>query len=157
MTSTWLAVLGAVARGVAQRRIRTQELRVLAAVLACERGALAGITFATIPRTRRWLRRMRRPAAVALGRASQERVLWALDVSARRGVGTCLTRALAAEALLPPSMHPALVIGVAPCRGASRLDAHAWVEVDGRVVVGEHALLANYRPLVVWQPPRPGA
>ena len=42
-------------------------------------------------------------------------------------VGTCLTRALAISALLPGSE---VVIGVDPSR-STKLDAHAWVEVDG--------------------------
>jgi hypothetical protein len=42
--------------------------------------------------------------------------------------GTCLTRALAISALLPGSE---VVIGADPSR-STRLDAHAWVEIDGR-------------------------
>lgn len=155
MKSKWLFYFGAVARGVVEGRIPARDLRVLTAVFACERAALCGITFATIPRTRRWLRRMGGVATIVLGREPQHRVLWALDAGTRHAVGTCLTRALAAEALLPASMQPALIIGVASGGRASRLDAHAWIEVDGQVVVGGPAPVARYRPHIVWQHARP--
>ncbi len=59
----------------------------------------------------------------------------------------CLARALAALLLLRRGGSPArLVLGVAPDAGCT-LRAHAWVESDGFIVVGdgEHE---EYRPLV---------
>ena len=51
------------------------------------------------------------------------------------GRNTCLVRAVAASALLARHGHEAsLRIGVER-RGADGLDAHAWVELDGRTVL----------------------
>jgi hypothetical protein len=102
---------------------------------------------------RRLLARAARPAPETA--ATQERVAWAIGV-ARRVVprATCLPQALAAEALLTQAGHSAdLRIGVTKTdRG--RLVAHAWVESEGRIVVGELLEgLAGYTPL----PPLPGA
>jgi len=67
-----------------------------------------------------------------------ERVRWAIGVARRVVPGaTCLPQALAAEALLARGGYPAeLHIGVMKT-AAGKLDAHAWVEHQGRIVVGE--------------------
>ncbi len=59
---------------------------------------------------------------------------------------TCLTQALAAQALLKRGGFPAhLRLGVG--RDAKgRFQAHAWVENDGRVIIGDSEL-ERYRPL----------
>ncbi len=81
--------------------------------------------------------------------ATAERVGAAVRAAARRLPGTtCLAEALAAEAMLrrrgiPSTRH----IGVrAPARGR-RLDAHAWLESDGTVIVGNTSDLDGYRVL----------
>jgi hypothetical protein len=59
---------------------------------------------------------------------------------------SCLTQALATQTLLRWRGIPAhLHIGVAK-DAAGRLEAHAWVESEGRVVIGGTAL-ARYTPL----------
>jgi hypothetical protein len=57
---------------------------------------------------------------------------------------TCLSQALATHILLVRSGYPAQVrIGVAKTdRG--RLEAHAWVEGDGQILVGDVAGLSRY-------------
>lgn len=84
-----------------------------------------------------------------------DRIAWAID-HARRVVprASCVPQALAAEALLTRAGLPAaLRIGVAKT-DQGRLEAHAWVESGGRIVVGElDEGLARYTPL----PPLPGA
>jgi transglutaminase superfamily protein len=58
---------------------------------------------------------------------------------------TCLTQSLTAQVLLGRHGHPVeLRLGVA--REAGRFDAHAWVECDGRVVVGD-ADVGRYTPV----------
>lgn len=67
-----------------------------------------------------------------------ERVRWAIGV-ARRVVpaATCLPQALAAESLLARGGHPGeLHIGVMKTI-SGKLEAHAWVEYRGRIVVGD--------------------
>lgn len=58
---------------------------------------------------------------------------------------TCLTKALAAIVLLERADQPAnLVIGVAKSQ-VGDLEAHAWVECQGRVILGgTHAELSRY-------------
>lgn len=66
-----------------------------------------------------------------------ERVAWAVKAASRRvPAATCLTQALAAQVLLRRrGLSPRLHIGVAKDENA-RLLAHAWVESEGRIVVG---------------------
>jgi hypothetical protein len=67
-----------------------------------------------------------------------ERVVWSIDVAARRiPRATCLTQAFAAALLLAANGHePVLRVGVAKNDDGS-LRAHAWVESDGRTVLGD--------------------
>ncbi len=65
------------------------------------------------------------------------KVVWAVSVACQFVPGSrCLAQALAAQALLARLRHPArLQIGVA--RGESRrLQVHAWLEDQGKVVIG---------------------
>lgn len=100
---------------------------------------------------RQLLARAARPTSVT--GVSQDRIRWAI-AAARRVVprADCLPQALAAEALLTQGGHPAeLRIGVIKS-DRDRLEAHAWVECGGRVVVGElREGLSRYTPL----PPLP--
>lgn len=76
-----------------------------------------------------------------------ERVMWAVDAASRRCSATCLEQALATEALLRRAGLPAqLCIGVAKAAG-DRLEAHAWVEQHGVVVVGAQEDLGRYTRL----------
>jgi hypothetical protein len=65
------------------------------------------------------------------------RIAWAVTVSSRYVPGaTCLTQALAAKLLLRRNRQPAVVrIGVARSE-AGKFEAHAWVESDGKIIVG---------------------
>lgn len=59
---------------------------------------------------------------------------------------TCLTQALAARTLLNRYGQPAVLkIGVAKNEGS--LEAHAWLEIDGRVVLGKQPLHSRYAVL----------
>jgi len=85
---------------------------------------------------------------------SVERIVWAVS-AAQRVVprATCLPQALAAEALLLRSGYAAsLRIGVART-GPGGLVAHAWIESDGRVILGDLRELSCYAPF----PPLPRA
>lgn len=68
---------------------------------------------------------------------SLERIAWAIRVAGRYIPGvTCLVQALAAQVLLEQEGHPScLRIGVAKDKNG-RLQAHAWTESGGKVVVG---------------------
>ena len=79
---------------------------------------------------------MRRPRCA--NRVSADNVSWAVEVASRHtpGVKTCLNQALAAQVLLARRGHPAVLrIGVAKGKEA-HLRAHAWVESEGKIVIG---------------------
>jgi hypothetical protein len=59
---------------------------------------------------------------------------------------TCLTQALAGQVLFDLYGHPAHVhVGVIKTEGKGTFQAHAWLESDGKVVIGESE--ASYIPL----------
>lgn len=91
--------------------------------------------------------RSRGPSARRAGMPSAERIVWAVEVAARRlPRATCLVRALAAQALLARHGHASeLRLGVA--RGAGRaFEAHAWLEANGQILIGG-ATQERYVPL----------
>ena len=79
--------------------------------------------------------------------ALPDRIARAVTRASRAVPGaTCLTQALAARVLLERRGHPARVrVGIGRVEGAPLL-AHAWVESDGRIVLGGTDL-ARYTPL----------
>jgi hypothetical protein len=63
---------------------------------------------------------------------------------------TCLTQALALHILLRRRRLPSTIrIGVAKQQGGP-LEAHAWVESEDRVVMGDFDL-DRYTPMMVWE------
>jgi hypothetical protein len=70
------------------------------------------------------------------GATSVERLVWAVKVTSRYVPGaTCLTQALALQALLAQAGHESRVeIGVA--KNANQLEAHAWVICRNHIVIG---------------------
>lgn len=81
-------------------------------------------------------------------RPSPERIAWAVTVASRYVPGTaCLSQASAAQALCLRHGYPAqLRIGVAKGERGT-LEAHAWVESEGRIIVGGLHDLSRYTPL----------
>jgi Transglutaminase-like superfamily len=72
---------------------------------------------------------------------SSERITWAISAVGRRIplLSRCLTQAVAAKILLARCGYPALMrIGVSRNENG-RLEAHAWVESQGVVVMGAPA------------------
>jgi hypothetical protein len=78
-------------------------------------------------------------------------LVWAVKIVSRYvPVATCLTQALALQWLLMRSGHASRV-----CLGArkdpeGKFEAHAWVECEGRVVIGG-AEAHEYAPLTSWK------
>jgi hypothetical protein len=86
-----------------------------------------------------------------------EVVAWAVAAANQRvpGRGTCLTQAMAAQALLSWNGYPSrLQVGVA--RGAGgQVEGHAWVEYEGRIVVGgTKSEVSRYTPLAAFDAER---
>ena len=80
-------------------------------------------------------------------------LVWAVKTVSRYLPGaTCLTQAVAAQALLSQSGFPSQVeIGVAKDKGdLRRLQAHAWVVCQGQVVLGGQQP-NDYNSMVVWE------
>lgn len=77
---------------------------------------------------------------------SKDDVVRALSSAIRRVSGTCLSNALAAQALLGRYGHPSILrIGAALTDG--NFTAHAWVEHDREVVVGgPESVVRQYTP-----------
>ena len=78
-----------------------------------------------------------------------DRVVWAVETASRAipGMKNCLVQAVAAEAMLIQAGYPCeLRIGAAK-KAPDELIAHAWVESEGRVVIGDFEL-DRYTPLM---------
>jgi hypothetical protein len=89
-----------------------------------------------------------RAPAVRHGHASVATITWAGGAAARRiGTTTCLGRALVVHTMLRRHGHAAILrIGVRR-DGAASFEAHAWVECNGVVVIGELPEMAAYAVL----------
>ncbi len=72
--------------------------------------------------------------------APTESVVWAVETAGRHlhGGKTCLTQALAAQMLLSRRGRPAMLHIGAVKDEEGKFLAHAWVESEGRVVIGGH-------------------
>lgn len=78
--------------------------------------------------------------------AEEGDIVRALSTVNRRLGGTCLTNALAAQALLGRYGYPA-TLRIGASRQDGGLIAHAWVERNGDVVIGGPAsVVAQYSP-----------
>jgi hypothetical protein len=132
-----------------ERRLLAQAIGLLILV----RLGLGRVSFATL---RRLLTGRDAEAArpLPLDGALADEVVWAVERAGRRipGPTTCLTRALTVQALLALHGHPSrLHIGVAqgPETG---LEAHAWIECDGRIVVGgSRSEIGQFTPLAAFE------
>ncbi|HSL12429.1 MAG TPA: lasso peptide biosynthesis B2 protein [Actinomycetota bacterium] len=78
--------------------------------------------------------------------AAPTRIAWAVEAAGRRvPAASCLTRALAADAMLRRAgRSPEIRLGVA--KADDGVEAHAWLSLDGEVLVGGHDL-HRYTPL----------
>lgn len=93
-----------------------------------------------------WLARWLPPSGPV---GDPDRIARAVRTARRRlpAAPACLGTAVVARAMLAAHGHPSdLRIGVAR-PGSGELEAHAWVERDGRVLVGDVPDLARFRPL----------
>lgn len=151
------AALKGIVRGARDGRLTAADCRLLVCAHLVQTLALAAVVCAPIHTARRALARIRRGAIALCGPSAEPRLIWAIEASARWRVGpsTCLTRALAAELLLPAVDRPlTLVIGVtSPVEG--HLKSHAWIERNGHILVGGDDATRQYVPLVAWMSATP--
>jgi len=83
-------------------------------------------------------------------KTSAPRIAWAVRVACRYVPrATCLVRALAGQVVMAWHGHAGIVtIGVALREG--RFGAHAWLESQGQVLLGDSQELQQYQPIVAW-------
>jgi len=116
-------------------------------ILAC-RGLLAAVG---LDRTRWVSRRLARvlPPWTTVEQPGQ--ITWAVTCAAASlpGSGTCLAQAVVGEALLAAHGYSSTVrLGVK--KSQTEFAAHAWVERESTVVIGELSDLDQYQPLSEW-------
>lgn len=109
-----------------------------------------GLKFTTVQQLRdrlnsytHWKSTISRPAS---------RLIWAVEAVTRvlPGGTKCLARALAAQALLLHHHYPAkLCLGVAK-DADGKFEAHAWVESEGKIAIGQLQDGERFKPLVDW-------
>jgi hypothetical protein len=101
------------------------------------------LRIASYPQLRLWLERL--ALARTGARLQPADITWAVAAAGRRMTGsTCLAEALAVYTMLRRrGREPLLRIGVRHT-DRSLLEAHAWVECDGQVVMGEVPEIAGY-------------
>jgi hypothetical protein len=124
-----------------------RRLVVEAFLLVC--AARSALSCMSLPAIRGSLARIVRPHRASGTQVTKWQIVRALSMAARKAPFrvTCLTEALAAEAMLRRRGHDArLQIGVVRPTGAE-LNAHAWVELDGEVLVGRLESLPSYAVL----------
>ena len=129
-------------------RLPAERRRMLMSALRLLWFVRVGLWAMSFRRLRHVLKRMERTAGDAGPSASLDELLWCIESTARYvPAATCLTRSLAAQVLLRRHGLPStLRIGVA--RGhRGTIEAHAWVECDGRVVIGELSDLSRFTAL----------
>lgn len=81
-------------------------------------------------------------------KTSAARIAWAIGVACRYVPrATCLLRALAGQVVMVWHGHACIVtVGVALREG--RFGAHAWLENQGHVLLGDSQELQQYKPIV---------
>lgn len=127
----------------ADRSLLAQALLLVVAV----RLGLWLLPFQTV---RRWLQRIA-PANTTDQTGDPHlirQVAWAVRVTSRYvPAATCLTQALATRILLSRRNQPStLRIGVAK-NAQGRLMAHAWIEIQGQIIIGNLPNLTDFTPL----------
>ena len=121
-----------------------------------------GLVLRSFNRLRRLLERMSRHNPVAAPDLVRQRQLvgqthWAVNACCKFMPGSvkCLAKALTMKTLLDQYNCPSkLVIGIDK-NSVDQLEAHAWIEYEGHVVMGQLDDLSRFKPLPsLPQPPR---
>jgi hypothetical protein len=80
--------------------------------------------------------------------STREKIVWAVRLASRHvPSATCLTQALAAYLMLSKNGQPAsLYLGVSKTTSGT-FEAHAWVELEGRILIGNLENFTKYAPM----------
>jgi hypothetical protein len=81
-----------------------------------------------------------------------ERIVWAVDTAANLLPFEllCLPRALATKYLLREAPELTLEIGI-EINPAKQFEAHAWVERNGNIIIGDWPKTISYQRIWVWE------
>lgn len=118
----------------------------------------AGLRLFSVPTLRRLLGhtpRSRDAFSGAISARIARRIGWSVGAVARRlpWPSTCLIEALAADAMLHRrGCRCELLFGVRPPPTHGDLHAHAWLECDGCIVIGDLGSLSDYAILSARSP-----
>ena len=107
-----------------------------------------GLSLVRFPRFQALLARLSAQASVKSGAVpTTEQLAWdVLVVSSYVPRATCLTQALAGQVLLTHYGYSTVVrVGVTRVDGKGTFQAHAWLESNGKMVIGESEVA--YMPL----------
>src|SRR5215217_8797221 len=129
-TELWLLVKATLLLEAIKLGIQLLPFRVLRRLLERVAGTPAGLRYTNYP--------------------SVDRIAWIVETASRRtpGAKSCLTQALAAQVMLTRRGYPSqLHIGVAKGE-RGQFKAHAWVESEGKVIMGGSEL-GGFTPLTV--------
>jgi hypothetical protein len=132
-------------------RLKNRDRQLLLITFTLLGAIRLGLWLLPFPKWRRLLSHLMQPKSKLQGAnpTSVSQVVWAVSVASRYMPGgvKCLARALATQVLLSQHGHPAdLHIGVAKGEGG-QLEAHAWVESQGQIVIGHLSNLSRFTPL----------
>lgn len=108
-----------------------------------------GLRFWSFAALRRWLESLHAVPPSASAGLPVATILWAVEVVSWRMPGgvKCLARALTTQTLLRRrGWKTDLRIGVAKAENG-QLEAHAWVEHDGRILIGGMPGFSRFQPL----------
>lgn len=123
-----------------------QRLLIQALLLVC--AVRLGLWLVPFDRIRRRVQRMARARPLNRTPRSAEKLIRAVEAMAGCvPSATCLTQALAAHLLLRRAGYPSILrVGVMRSQTVG-FKAHAWVEHEGRIVVGEIENLGEFKAL----------
>jgi hypothetical protein len=138
------------------RQLSPAESRLFFRALALAAALRLGLRLLPFRVLRKWVERFRASSGLRgnLDRRRIRQVAWAVEAASRRLPGTtCLPQAMATHLLLGRlGQDSQLRLGVA-FKPAGGLEAHAWVEVQGRVISG--GAVAGFERFVPLQEPAP--
>ena len=120
------------------------SLAVAVGALLAARLVLRVVPFRVLRRAAVW----KLPTASILRALAADRLVWAVEAAGRRMPGaSCLARALALQFLMKSAGHECrLRIGVGK-DGGGRFQSHAWLEHEGKVLLGDIGDLEKYAPI----------
>jgi Transglutaminase-like superfamily len=129
------------------RRLAPADRKLVFAALALLTVVKIALWMLSFQHVTRFVKIPNRPRPVHRSFTPQQ-VVWAVQLASRYVPrATCLPQALTTQILLSWHGHLSrLHIGVMVV--AQKFEAHAWVECDGRVVIGEAEEIERYTPIL---------